>query len=410
MKRLLVVLFVLTASIGDAQSLSAVKKDVAILCSDEFAGRGYVEGGMALASDYLQNRLKEIGVEPYSDSFVQSYGFRVNTFPKVSRVIVDGIALKEGYDFIIDPRSGGFKGRVRPIRIDSAHIVSGHLPDMKKREVALIDPNGIDTPEEVALMHELLLKLLQERPVIRIQEKLTWSVGRSSYDYPLLEVLRSALPEAVEKCMVDVYTEEKDFLAENIIGKISGERSDSLLVFTAHYDHLGKMGDAVFAGASDNASGTAMVLDLAAYYAKSKPRFDTYFIFFSGEEAGLLGSRYFVDHPAFDLGKVKLLINLDLMGSAEKGITIVNGRLHQDLMSRMAKINKEMDLVPKIKLRGKAANSDHYWFYERGVPAIFIYTEGNVRAYHDVYDLPSGLDWANYEEVFTLILKFTESL
>ena len=194
-----------------------------------------------------------------------------------------------------------------------------------------------------------------------------------------------------------------------MIAKADGKRSDSLIVFTAHFDHLGRMGEALFPGASDNASGTAMVLDIAEHYSKSIPEYDTYFIFFSGEEAGLIGSRYFVENPVFDLKKIKFLINLDLMGSAAKGITAVNGRLHEEEMKRMAKINTERNLIPKLKLRGKAANSDHYWFSERGVPAIFIYTEGNAKAYHDVYDTPENLDWANYEEVFTLLVEFVKT-
>jgi hypothetical protein len=88
----------------------------------------------------------------------------------------------------------------------------------------------------------------------------------------------------------------------------------------------------------------------------------------------------------------------------------VNGKLYPEEMTKLASINSENDYLPKIKLRGKAANSDHYWFSERGVPSIFIYTEGNAKAYHDVNDTPDGLDWANYNEMFTLIVKFIGGL
>ena len=162
----------------------------------------------------------------------------------------------------------------------------------------------------------------------------------------------------------------------------------------------------MFPGASDNASGTATMLDLPQYYAENKPKFDTYFIGFAAEEAGLIGAKCFVDHPLFKLSDIKFLINLDLMGSAAKGITVVNGKLYPEEMTKLARINSENDYLPKVKLRGKAANSDHYWFSERGVPAIFIYTEGNAKAYHDVYDTPDGLDWANYNEMFMLIVTF----
>ena len=105
-----------------------------------------------------------------------------------------------------------------------------------------------------------------------------------------------------------------------------------------------------------------------------------------------------------------MLVNLDLMGSAADGIAVVNGTLYPEEMEKLGKLNRTQGLVDRIKLRGKAANSDHYWFSEAGVPAIFIYTMGNAKAYHDVHDVPEELDWAKYEEVFTLITSFIKQL
>jgi hypothetical protein len=391
---------------SNGQDLDQVKKDLAVLASPELAGRGYVDDGLRKAAGFITSRLREMGLEP----FEQEYGFAVNTFPKSSWVKIADTILREGYDFIIDPRSGSFKGSGKIFRLDSAALLSDGIPELPDAAISVIDTKGIDTPEEVAVQHEFVQNALEKGPVILLKEKLTWSVGQQLYANPLIEVLDAVFPSEGDKVKISVAPKEVNFTATNIIAKVEGRRSDSLMVFTAHYDHLGKMGKALFAGASDNATGTATVLDLANHYSQSKPEFDTYFIFFSGEEAGLIGSRYFVEYPTFELDKVKFLINLDLMGSAEKGITIVNGRLYQDHMTKMAAINKEENLVPKIKLRGKAANSDHYWFSEMGVPAVFIYTEGNITAYHDVYDLPMVVDWSNYEEVFTLLVEFVKTL
>ncbi|HKK38157.1 MAG TPA: M28 family metallopeptidase [Cryomorphaceae bacterium] len=388
------------------QNLDQVKSDVDRLASPQFAGRGYVENGLGKASVFLQKRLTEIGLE----STTQSYGFAVNTFPKASTLKVGKQKLKEGVDFIIDPRSGTFSGKLTIVRLDSASLLASEIPDLPEGSIPVIDTEGIDTPDEVTVQYDFVQSALKRGPVILLKNKLTWSVGEQLYANPIIEVLTSSFPEGEEKLTVKTKPTQVDFTAQNIITKIQGKSSDSLLVFTAHYDHLGMMGDALFAGASDNATGTATLLDLATYYADHQPEYDTYFIFFSGEEAGLIGSRYFVEYPTFDLNKVKFLINLDLMGSAEKGITIVNGRLHQERMAAMAAINTERDLVPKIKLRGKAANSDHYWFSEKGVPAIFIYTVGNITAYHDIYDLPNVVDWSNYQEVFTLLVEFVKTL
>ena len=84
-------------------------------------------------------------------------------------------------------------------------------------------------------------------------------------------------------------------------------------MFTAHYDMIGSFGEGnYFPGASDNGSGTAMVLDLARHFSSGrKPFYSVAFMLFSGEEAGLLGSTHYVDHPLFPLERIKLVINLD---------------------------------------------------------------------------------------------------
>lgn len=406
MRRLLAFISFITVFQLYGQNLDQVKSDLEMLASPELAGRGYVDNGLAKASAFLQKRLNDIGLEP----IVQSYGFTVNTFPNSSALKVGKQKLEEGFDFIIDPRSVAAKGKWKIMRLDSAILLSSAVPVLPKGSIPVIDTKGIDTPEEVTVQHDFVKAALTRGPVILLKEKLTWSVGQQSLSNPIFEVLTSSFPEGEEKVSLKTQPTQIDFTAENIIAKIDGKSSDSLVVFTAHYDHLGMMGDALFAGASDNGSGTATLLDLASHYAQNQPEYDTYFIFFSGEEAGLVGSRYFVEYPTFDLDKINFLINLDLMGSAEKGITIVNGRLYQERMAQMAAINTERDLVPKIKLRGKAANSDHYWFSENGVPAVFIYTEGNITAYHDVFDTPAMVDWSNYEEVFTLLVEFVKTL
>jgi hypothetical protein len=402
----LTLVFFFLSFLAQAQNLEQVKKDVKTLAAPEMHGRGYVNGGLEKASDFLLNRLESLGLEVST----QSYKFSVNTFPEKSKIRCGKRKFKEGEEFIINPGSPSYQGRGESILLDSADFQNSNLPALPSEGmIPVIKTDGIDTPEEVSAKYEWTKRATEVTPVVELKDKLTWSVGREVYANPVVEIRTDVYDTGCKRWKFSVSAEEIGFTAKNVIAKADGKRSDSLIVFTAHFDHLGRMGEALFPGASDNASGTAMVLDLAAHYVENRPEYDTYFIFFSGEEAGLIGSRYFVENPVFDLKKIKFLINLDLMGSAAKGITAVNGRLHEEEMKRMAKINTERNLIPKLKLRGKAANSDHYWFSERGVPAIFIYTEGNAKAYHDVYDTPENLDWANYEEVFTLLVEFVKT-
>src|SRR5690606_3298622 len=141
-----------------------------------------------------------------------------------------------------------------------------------------------------------------------------------------------------------------------------------------HFDHLGRMGkNAVFPGASDNASGTSLVLYLASYFAKHPPRYSVAFMWFSGEEAGLLGSKHYVENPVFPLEQIRFLVNLDMTGDATNGITVVNGVSHEPEFALLEKLNVDSMYAKKINKRERTSNSDHYHFSKEGVPAVFIY-------------------------------------
>jgi len=231
--------------------------------------------------------------------------------------------------------------------------------------------------------------------------------------HPVFKVLRKSLPESPAEIEVRVDAcFRKNYRTQNVIGYVPGTLyPDSFIVFTAHYDHLGRMGRKnVFPGANDNASGVSMLLSLADHYSKSPLPYSVAFIAFAGEEAGLLGSEYFVKNPLVPLKQIKFLLNMDLLGTGDDGLMVVNGEVFQNHFQVMDAINKEKNYVVSLQKRGKARNSDHYWFTERGVPAFFIYTLGGVTYYHDVLDRPETLPLTDYEDVFRLIVEFAGKL
>ena len=220
------------------------------------------------------------------------------------------------------------------------------------------------------------------------------------------------------------------YRSQNVCGYIPGE-TDTMIVFTAHYEHLGISGDTIFYGAHDNASGTAAVMDLARLVGSGQwvvdstrgqmlhtthctlPTKYTYvFLLFSGEESGLVGSRWFAEHPLIQYSKVKLLVNIDLFCGGDDGLMVVNANSREtaayvDLLDR---INEVQGLTPKIARRDNAANSDHYWFTMH-CPAIFIYTLGGpFGGYHSPTDTCAGCGLANYHRHMTLLRAFLEQL
>ena len=203
---------------------------------------------------------------------------------------------------------------------------------------------------------------------------------------------------------------QSDFKAQNIIGKIEGENPDSLVVITAHYDHLGKVGNVYFPGASDNASGTAFILEMAKYFSKNKPKYSMVFIAFAAEEAGLVGSKYFVENALIDLNKIKFLLNFDIMGAGEDGIQIVNSSIFNKEYEILNALNSKNQYVKQIKKRGEACNSDHCPFYEKGIPSFFTYTLGGPGFYHDIFDKADSLNLAEFEDTLNLFIAFIRQL
>lgn len=201
------------------------------------------------------------------------------------------------------------------------------------------------------------------------------------------------------------------YRSQNVCGYIPGE-TDTMIVFTAHYEHLGMNGDTIFYGAHDNASGTAAVMDLARMANLQRGHYTYVFLFFGGEESGLVGSRYFAENPLIRLSKVKLLINIDLFCGGEDGLMVVNAnsRETKPYVDLLQSINDERGYAAKVARRDNAANSDHYWFTSE-CPAIFIYTLGGpFGGYHSPTDTCDGCGLGNYMDFMTLIRTFLEQL
>lgn len=202
----------------------------------------------------------------------------------------------------------------------------------------------------------------------------------------------------------------------NTIGWIEGSdpafRSE-YIVFSAHMDHLGVglplQGDTIYNGADDNASGTAGILELAEAFGRFgvQPRRSIVFIAFSAEELGLVGSRWYVDHPTFPLESTFANINLDMIGRNWRD-TIVALRSPNSLgetAERIAADHAELGLEviddpwPSLSLLSR---SDQWSFIRNGVPALF-FTSGLHTDYHTPLDEADRLDYEKTERVTRLL-------
>lgn len=376
-KWLTAVLFIFSAT-GYAQDMPYARHLVDTLTSSNFWGRGYTRNGMTQAANFIESEFIKAGLQGFDGKFKQSFFYPVNTFPGKMEVIVDGKQLIPGVDFLVGAESRGIKATGSLVKQDSVHFF-----DVK---------NNIE---------------------VVLQKKLMWSVANKSSPFTRIEIDRNKVSASPTSISVNIENRlEPRFRASNVFGFVRGTtKPDSLLVITAHYDHLGGMGSATyFPGANDNASGVALLISLARHYAANPIRYSVAFIAFGGEEAGLRGSEYFVNHPVFPIKNIRFLTNLDLTGTGEEGIATVNATLFKQEFGVLTEINKQNKYFDRIKSRGKAANSDHYWFTERGVPSFFIYAMGGIQAYHDVFDRAETLPMTEFADLFHLIVDFNQAI
>ena len=397
-----------------------LKHEIVTLTSSSMKGRGYVGKGHEKAANYIERRFQELGLKPIGKTYTQSYGFSVNTFPDEMLLKVGRKELVPGADYIIDVASSSYNAEHKRVHKVNLNKIKDSASWVKTKARWYADEihclKNVDTfCKRMNIRSRYFAKTLPKGCYIIPQHgKLTWDVATEVIPATVFYVEDTAMPHSFWKATASVHNvllPETKNVNENIIGYVPGAVQDSYIVFTAHYDHLGMMGkQAMFPGASDNASGTAMMLYMASYFAIHPQHYSMVFIAFSGEEAGLLGSDYFVKHPVIPLEKIRFLTNLDIMGDATNGVTVVNATEFPKQFSTLQKLNTAGKYLPDVKSRGKAANSDHYHFTEAGVPSFFIYTNGGKGFYHDVFDKADNLPMANIPKLSKLLIDFAEAL
>ncbi len=394
------------------------------LCSKELQGRGYVNHGDSIAARFLEQEFSKIGLQVIQghESYFQSFAHKTVTFPGEMSVILNNDTLVPGIDFMVDPNSGSSNEiwNYRILTIDELFDVElkNRYLDSKRKIAAnitgcVIDIRHISGDSLRKIRLEIIPTLAQQLHLLVItDEKFTFSVGNEPYSFSLVFVKGHKFT-SISSIKTHIQSRFKEnYLSSNVIGTIPAvKKTKKTIVITAHYDHLGKMGkNTYFPGANDNASGVAMLLELARYYTKNPTKYNLLFIAFAGEEAGLIGSSYFVQYPWIKLEDIHFLLNLDIMGSGEEGITVVNATKHPESFQKLVDINTQEKYVPMVKSRGPAANSDHYWFSERGVPAFFIYTMGPNKNYHDIFDTYENLSFSKFIPISELLKKFIGEL
>jgi aminopeptidase YwaD len=410
-------LTVLIVSIS-AQDTQYVRKQLINLCGPGMHGRGYYKHGDGIAANYIAGQFNQLGIKSFPTGFLQPYSFNVNVINQ-AKVKFNGQELKFNTDYVVSPYSGSITGTFKPVMINTSMMLN---PDkfleavnaVPAPRVVVLDSSGLKNPGLYKFIKALatgnqfgiaaLIEVFASTPG-------TYP-GRWEMKTAHIEVGRKAVPDTLNEVELNIINEfNANYPTQNVVGYLQGQ-TDQFIVYTAHYDGYGSYGEGNYnAAAEDNASGTAMVMDLARHYQSGKkPYYSVAFMLFSGEEVGLLGSKHYVNNPLFPLDKIKLVINLDMVMTGQDGVILFNGNGRPNEAAIVQKINEEHQYMKNVENRDGTANSDHFPFQEKGVPAIFFLTKGPSGHGHGPDDTYDKLPLYAYENLFKLVIQIPEEL
>ncbi len=191
---------------------------------------------------------------------------------------------------------------------------------------------------------------------------------------------------------------------KNVIAWIEGTNPDTVVVVGAHLDHVGTRGGRVYNGADDNASGSAAILGLAKRFSEGpKPRYTIVFQWYTGEERGFIGSKYYVENPLFpeDTPSIKshvFMLNLDMVGRFREGkrrrflCTLI-----PDIPDVLKELYEKYPYAKSITYRA-AARSDQVVFNAAGIPVVFLHT-GSHSDYHRPTDDADKINYVGMVKV-----------
>ena len=422
----------------DAEVLDQMRYDVKYLASDLLEGREAGTPGEKLAVDYVAAKFGNMGLMPYGDSATYLQAFTFNAPPVLGAVNTLQVGRKrmkltEQFFPLAFSSSGAVRGKLVKLGygIQAPELARNDYDGVEVTglvaAIAIGSPDGIHPHSKFIAYHDLHARA--EKAVALGAVAVIFYNDDPDVEAPGQEFSAKVqgcgvpvvfLTEKVEDLIVDgnpvaitVGIERTQRTAYNVVGLLDNGK-DNVVVIGAHIDHLGygdegslHRGDpAIHNGADDNASGIAVMMQLARDLAEmDQARANDYlFIAFSGEEKGLYGSNYWTKHPTLPIATLNYMINLDMVGRLDTSSTIgING---VGTSPTWEEVNRVLVGALKVKTTTSGVGpSDHTSFYLQGVPAIHFFT-GSHADYHKPSD---DEEKVNYDGMLR-VTRFIESL
>jgi Zn-dependent M28 family amino/carboxypeptidase len=459
-KLLIAVLLLATPAVAQDLDPSAEKlqKHVSYLASDELDGRRTGTKGANDAARYIAAEFERLGLEPAHATDSRKINVKsaryLQTFSYIGRVelgknnvlsLGSGETLKPGEDWMPLGISPNQKLDLTGV-VNAGYGISAselNYNDYKgtysKAQVAVIQkgtPDGDNPHGRFTTAGQLRFKVAAAQSagvgallIISSEDDLkNDALAKLQYDNAGLAGIPVAL---ISKQVAEKLANAKEVKlttdvvrvgvpAHNVVGVIEG--SDPVLkneniVIGAHYDHLGRGGEGSLAprsgeihhGADDNASGTAGVLELARIFSaqRAKLKRTLVFVAFSGEEEGLLGSNYYVNHPLVPLDKTVAMINMDMIGRMKDRKLVVGGvGTAKEWRQLLTSSNEGFELTMNEDGYGP---SDHSSFYIKQIPVLFFWT-GTHNDYHKPSDTFEKINYNDEARILTLVARIVKDI
>src|SRR5215213_4942395 len=452
--------FVTTAVAQELEpSAAKIQQHVTYLASDELDGRRTGTPGANEAAKYIALEFERLGIRPApaTDSWkinVMSARY-LQTFPYIGRVELgknnvlsvrsgETLNLHVGEDWMPLGISANQTLNLTGVVFAGHGITANELNhnDYKgtysKNQVAVIQkgtPDGDNPHGRFTTAGQLRFKVAAAQSagvgallIISSEDDFkNDALARLHYDnvglagIPVAVISKQAAEKLTNAKEVKLTTDvvRVEVAAHNVVGVIEG--SDPVLkneniVIGAHYDHLGRGGEGSLAprsgeihhGADDNASGTAGVLELARIFSaqRSELKRTLVFIAFSGEEEGILGSNYYVNHPLMPLDKTVAMINMDMIGRMKDRKLIIGGVGTAKEWRQL--IGSESTFALTLNEDGYGP-SDHSSFYIKQIPVLFFWT-GTHNDYHKPSDTFDKINYNDEARILTMVARIVRDI
>lgn len=442
MRFIILLNFVLFASFLSAQPLpesfipiSEPSAHIKFLASDELEGRMTGEHGNNVAARYIATQFQRYGVKPLTPNYFQPISFIKRIAPKLLALKLGNRTINSDNLLLLTGDSINVSAKVVYVGFGMVDSVSGRDDyngiDVKgKIVIARIGTSEEDSPRQLFGAFKQKQDAAKAKGALALIElyRFGFPFGRlkeffgggslslddetetqSAFAHVLLNDDDSAIRALVQTqknlngvLQTDGYKAQK-VVSNNVVGMIEGtdpKLKEEFVMLTAHYDHIGIKStpssiDSIYNGARDNAMGTTALLCAARIFKESPPKRSVLLLACTGEEIGLLGSRYYAEHPLVPLDKTVFNLNIDGAGYNDTSIVTVIG---------LERTTAEQDILEACKAFGLGAiqdpapeqnlfdRSDNVSFARKGIPAptfspgFRAFDEAINKFYHQVSD------------------------